>query len=161
MKTQSINREKKEQIRAQLGHDRLTTLPRETTLRKVEFLLNVDSSASSSASRAAACNIESDNWISSSIASMAVSKARIEPTASEYHNREYSNEIASDLCRRRSRIPLKPDRENEIWRKRNPVHDLNNPTVEKTKARSRLVERSRDLKEGIGEKTKSPFSFSL
>lgn len=50
--------------------DQLTTLPSPTTLRKVEFLFEDGSSTSSSASKAAACTIDSDSWINSSIASM-------------------------------------------------------------------------------------------
>lgn len=52
----------------------LTTFPRATTLRKVEGLREEApevevSSTSSSASKAAACRMESDNWANSSIAS--------------------------------------------------------------------------------------------
>lgn len=54
----------------QLGSGKgLTTLPRATTLRKVEVLRLADpSSTSSSARSAAACTMDSDSWLSSSIA---------------------------------------------------------------------------------------------
>lgn len=60
----------------------LTTLPRATTLRKVEVLRLADpSSTSSSARSAAACTMDSDSWLSSSIASIAVGTEEIRISA--------------------------------------------------------------------------------
>lgn len=116
---------RKNHSRQRLGQDlsaidQLTTLPSPTTLRKVEFLFEEGSSTSSSASKAAACTIDSDSWINSSIASMVGHETQIDGS------REDPKQVCTDEIDPDSSKPnhagkdlgfsTETDREDEMWK---------------------------------------------